>query len=80
MVARNRNTGTNWPPPPQLSLHKRAALTTNSNGTKSAHKGKRSEGAGGIDMILMSMAGTETDMVDPDSQSRTKIDLLRTTS
>jgi hypothetical protein len=31
---------TSWPPPPQLSLPRRAALTTNSNGTQSAHKGK----------------------------------------
>jgi hypothetical protein len=30
-----------WPPPPQISLHRRAALTTNSNRTKSAHSGKR---------------------------------------
>jgi hypothetical protein len=28
-------------PPPQLSLHRRAALRTNSNGTPSAHKGKQ---------------------------------------
>jgi hypothetical protein len=28
------------PPPPQFSLHKRAALITNSNGTQPAHKGK----------------------------------------
>jgi hypothetical protein len=28
-------------PPPQLSLHRRAALRTNSNGTQSAHKGKQ---------------------------------------
>jgi hypothetical protein len=39
MVARNRITI--WPPPPQLSLHRRAALTVNSNGTRSAQKGKR---------------------------------------
>jgi hypothetical protein len=38
MVARNRNTI--WPPPPQLPLHRRAAPSTNSNGTQSAHKGK----------------------------------------
>jgi hypothetical protein len=50
MVARNRNTI--WPAPPQLSLHRRAALSTNSNGTQSAHKGKR---GGGLDTILMSM-------------------------
>jgi hypothetical protein len=35
------------PPPPQLSLHRRAALATNSNGTQSAHKGKRGGGEGG---------------------------------
>jgi hypothetical protein len=39
MVARNRNII--WPPPPQLSLHWRAALRTNSIGTQSAHKGKQ---------------------------------------
>jgi hypothetical protein len=37
MVARNRNTI--WLSPAQLSLHRRAALTTNSNRTQSAHKG-----------------------------------------
>jgi hypothetical protein len=31
-----------WPPPPQISLHRRAALTTNSNGTQAAQKGGRS--------------------------------------
>jgi hypothetical protein len=50
MVARNRNTI--WPPPPQHSLRRRAALTTNSNVTQSAHKGKR-RGRGGLDTILM---------------------------
>jgi hypothetical protein len=39
MVAWNRKTI--WPSPLQLSLHRRAALTTNSNGTQSAQKGKR---------------------------------------
>jgi hypothetical protein len=48
MVARNRNTI--WPPPPQLSLHRRAALRTNS--TQSARKGKRR--GDGLDTILMS--------------------------
>jgi hypothetical protein len=43
MVAGNRNTI--WPPPPQISLHQRAALTTNSNGTQSEHKKKRKGGA-----------------------------------
>jgi hypothetical protein len=33
MVVNFRNTI--WPPPPQLSLHKRAALSSNSNGTRS---------------------------------------------
>jgi hypothetical protein len=41
-----------WPPPPQISLHRRAALTTNSNRTKSAHSGKR---GGGLETIFMSM-------------------------
>jgi hypothetical protein len=39
MVARNRNTI--WAPPPQLPIQRRAALSTNSNGTQSALKGKR---------------------------------------
>jgi hypothetical protein len=33
MVVKFRNTI--WPPPPQLSLHRRAALSSNSNGTRS---------------------------------------------
>jgi hypothetical protein len=33
MVVKFRNT--TWPPPPQLSLHRRAALSSNSNGTRS---------------------------------------------
>jgi hypothetical protein len=33
MVVKFRNTI--WPPPPQLSLHRRAALSRNSNGTRS---------------------------------------------
>jgi hypothetical protein len=52
MVARHRNTI--WPPPLQLSIHRRAALLTNSNGTQSAHKGKRG-GRTTVDTILMSM-------------------------
>jgi hypothetical protein len=32
MVVKFRNTI--WPPPPQLSLHRRAALSSNSNGTR----------------------------------------------
>jgi hypothetical protein len=47
MVTRNRNAI--WPPPPQLALHGRAALRTNSNGTQSAHKG-----SGGTVYILSS--------------------------
>jgi hypothetical protein len=35
MVVKFRNTI--WPPPPQLSLHRRAALTSNSNGTWSVY-------------------------------------------
>jgi hypothetical protein len=35
MVVKFRNTI--WPPPPQLSLHKRAALSRNSNGTRSVY-------------------------------------------
>jgi hypothetical protein len=31
---------TNCPPPPQLSLHRRAALSTNSNGTRSVYSRK----------------------------------------
>jgi hypothetical protein len=31
---------TSWPPPPQFFLPRRAALTTHSNGTQSAHKRK----------------------------------------
>jgi hypothetical protein len=33
MVVKFRNTS--WPPPPQFSLHRRAALSSNSNGTLS---------------------------------------------
>jgi hypothetical protein len=33
MVVKFRNTI--WPPPPQLSLHRKAALSNNSNGTRS---------------------------------------------
>jgi hypothetical protein len=33
MVVKFRNT--NWSPPPQLSLHRRAALASDSNGTRS---------------------------------------------
>jgi hypothetical protein len=33
MVVKFRNT--TWPPPPQLSLQRRAALSSNSNGTRS---------------------------------------------
>jgi hypothetical protein len=33
MVVKFRNTI--WPPPPQLSLHRRAALSSYSNGTRS---------------------------------------------
>jgi hypothetical protein len=40
-------------PPPQFSIHRRAALTTNSNGTQPAHKGK---GGGGLDNLLWSMS------------------------
>jgi hypothetical protein len=39
MVVKFRNTI--WPIQPQLSLHRRAALSSNSNGTQSAHKGKQ---------------------------------------
>jgi hypothetical protein len=35
MVVKFRNTI--WPPPPQLSLHRRAALASKSNGTRSAY-------------------------------------------
>jgi hypothetical protein len=35
MVVKFRNTS--WPPPPQLSLHRRAALSSNSNGTRSVY-------------------------------------------
>jgi hypothetical protein len=42
MVARNRNTV--GPPPPHLSLHRRAALIPNSNETQSAHKGVAERG------------------------------------
>jgi hypothetical protein len=35
MVVKFRNTI--WPPPPQLSLHRRAALSSNSNGTRSVY-------------------------------------------
>jgi hypothetical protein len=35
MVDKFRNTI--WPQPPQLSLHRRAALSSNSNGTQSVH-------------------------------------------
>jgi hypothetical protein len=41
------------PPPTQISLHRRAALTTNSNGTQPAKRGK--EEGGGLDNIFMSM-------------------------
>jgi hypothetical protein len=34
-VVKFRNTI--WPPPPQLSLHRRAALSSNSNGTRSVY-------------------------------------------
>jgi hypothetical protein len=55
MVARIRNAI--WPPPPQFFLHRRAALTTNSNGTQSAHKWK---GWGyGLDNLLISMSGCQ---------------------
>jgi hypothetical protein len=37
MVVKFRNTGTICPPPPQLSLHRRAALSSNSNGTRSVY-------------------------------------------
>jgi hypothetical protein len=42
MVVKFRNTI--WPPPPQFSLHRRAALSSNSNGTRSyiAENPKRS--------------------------------------
>jgi hypothetical protein len=43
-----------WPPHPQFSLHRRAALTTNSNGTQPAHKGK-GWGGGSLDNLLMSV-------------------------
>jgi hypothetical protein len=35
MVVKFRNTS--WPPPPQLSLHRRAALLSYSNGTRSVY-------------------------------------------
>jgi hypothetical protein len=35
MVVKFRNTI--WPPPPQLSLHRRAVLSSNSNGTRSVY-------------------------------------------
>jgi hypothetical protein len=35
MVVKFRNTI--WPPPPQLSLHRRSALSSNSNGTRSVY-------------------------------------------
>jgi hypothetical protein len=35
MVVKFRNTG--WPPPPQLSLYRRTALSSNSNGTRSVY-------------------------------------------
>jgi hypothetical protein len=38
MVVKFRNTI--WPPPPQLSLHRRAALSSNSNGTRSVYSRK----------------------------------------
>jgi hypothetical protein len=41
------------PSPAVLPSFRRAALTTNSNGTQSAHKGKGV--VGGLDTILMSM-------------------------
>jgi hypothetical protein len=62
MVARNRNTI--WPSPPQHSLHRRAALITNSNGTQSA---------GGLDTSLMSMVSVllgSTVHVDSNSGER----------
>jgi hypothetical protein len=44
-----------WPPPPPAVLpsyrYRRAALTTDSNGTQLAHKGK----GGGLDNLLVSM-------------------------
>jgi hypothetical protein len=40
------------PSPTQFSHHRRAALTTNSNGTQPAHKGK---GWGGLDNLPMPM-------------------------
>jgi hypothetical protein len=42
-----------WPPSPAVLLHSKAALTPNSNGTQSAHKGKGC--GGGLNNLLISM-------------------------